>query len=423
MPSVAAEVEAEFERIRLMAGMVIDPTLLRQSFNDPTPELSLAPRGNEEVEPHGGAKVASLTLDRAYARYMDDPTHRWSVSTRQVYETGRRLAVSVIGADLPISVIVRSHCRDYLDVLRYLPRNAAKRFPNLTARESSQRAREHGGMEPISAANANVNLANLSSFLNWAVNEELLNRNPMRGLRLPDDVGKRDKRHPFSAEQLRAIFNAPLFRGCHDGERGYAKPGSDRPRNARFWVPLIALHSGMRLNEICQLDTTDIREIEGVWCIAVSEKSLSGVTDKTLKTGASERLVPLHPALLSCGILAYVEDQRRAMQVKLFHDIDPGLRGRRAVAFSKWFTQFLKACGAYQPRTSFHSFRHNFRDELRAARIDHNIAMILGGWTTGGNSSIASENYGRGFRVAALYESVTRLTFSDIDLSHLILAS
>ena len=34
MPSVAAEVEAEFERIRLMAGMVIDPTLLRLSFND-----------------------------------------------------------------------------------------------------------------------------------------------------------------------------------------------------------------------------------------------------------------------------------------------------------------------------------------------------------------------------------------------------
>src|SRR3546814_10723992 len=81
----------------------------------------------------------------------------------------------------------------------------------------------------------------------------------------------------------------------------------------------------------------------------------------------------------------YVEQQRRAKRLKLFDDIDPGPRGKRAVAFSKWFTQFSRASGAYQARTCFHSFRHNFRDELRVARIDHDIAMVLGGWTTGNN--------------------------------------
>ena len=147
MPSVAAEFEAEFERIRLMAGMPIDPTLLRPSTDDPTPGLFVAPRGDEAVEPHGVGRVEHLTLGEAYSRYMNDSTHRWSASTRQAYETGRRLAVSVIGADLPISAIGRSHCRDYLDVIRHLPRNAAKRFPKLTAREVSQRAREHGGID------------------------------------------------------------------------------------------------------------------------------------------------------------------------------------------------------------------------------------------------------------------------------------
>ena len=302
-------------------------------------------------------------LGEAYTRYIDDPTHCWSASTRQAYETTRKIVVSVLGAAIPINSLARAHCREYLEMLRHLPRNAAKRFPKLSLREASERARAQGGIELISAANANVHLANFSSFLNWAVNEELLTPNPTRGLRLPDDVAKRDKRHPFSDEQLRTIFNAPLYRGCLDGERGYAKPGSNRPRNARFWVPLIALHTGMRLNEICQLDTADIREIEGVQCFVVSEDSVSGVRDKSLKTSASERLVPVHPALIECGILAFVEDQRSAKQVKLFPDIDPGPRGKRAVAFSKWFTQFLRSCGAYQPRTSFHSFRHNFRDE------------------------------------------------------------
>ena len=419
MPSVAAEIEAEFERIRLMAGMAIDPTLLRPSSDDPTPGLFVAPRGDEAIEPYGVAKADPLTLAEAYARYMHDPTHRWSASTRQAYETCRRLAVSVIGADLPISAIVRSHCRDYLDVIRHLPRNAAKRFPKLTAREASQRARERGGMELISAANANVNLANFSSFLNWAVNEELLVRNPMRGLRLPDEVGKRDKRHPFSAEQLRLIFNAPLYRGCQDGERGYAKPGLARPRNGRFWVPLIALHSGLRLSEITQLDVADIRLVEDIPCFVISDASLVGCDDKSLKTDASERIVPIHRNLIDCGFLAFVEEQRHERQMKLFNDIDPGARGRRAVAFSKWFTQFARACGANRPRTSFHSFRHNFRDELRAARIDHDISMVLGGWTTGSSARSASENYGSGHRVASLQEAVSKLAFADIDLAHL----
>ncbi|MEA3263729.1 MAG: site-specific integrase [Pseudomonadota bacterium] len=415
LPLIAAALETEFERIRNDAGLSVDQTLLRPCKDDLAPALSRQNTEQPETEVR-----AMVTLGEAYTRYIDDPTHCWSASTRQAYETTRRIAVSVIGADIAINSLARAHCREYLEMLRHLPRNAAKRFPKLTLREASQRAREQGGIELISAANANVHLANFSSFLNWAVNEELLARNPMRGLRLPDDVAKRDKRHPFGDEQLRAIFNAPLYRGCLDGERGYAKPGSARPRNARFWVPLIALHTGMRLNEICQLDTADIREIEGVQCFVVSEASLSGVRDKSLKTGASERLIPLHPALIESGILAFVEDQRRAKQVKLFPDIDPGPRGKRAVAFSKWFTQFLRACGASKPRTSFHSFRHNFRDELRAARIDHDIAMVLGGWTTGGNSSIASENYGGGHRVRALNEAMSKLAFADIDLSHLL---
>ena len=161
-----------------------------------------------------------VTLGEAYTRYIDDPTHCWSASTRQAYETTRKIALSALGADIAINSLVRAHCREYLQMLRHLPRNAPKRFPKLTLREASERAREQGDIELISAANANVHLANFSSFLNWAVNEELLARSPMRGLRLPDDVAKRDKRHPFSDELLRTIFNAPLYRGCLDGERG-----------------------------------------------------------------------------------------------------------------------------------------------------------------------------------------------------------
>jgi len=340
-------------------------------------------------------------------------------ANRQAYETTCKFAVGIIGGEVRMDALSRAHCRDYLDVLRFMPRNASKRFPKLSLKAASELGRERKDVELISAANANAHLANFSSFLNWAVNEEVIARNPIRGLRLPDTVAKKDKRHPFSADQLKAIFNAPLYRGCQDGERGYSKVGDERPRNARFWVPLIGLHTGMRLNEICQLDVTDVREVEGVHCIVVSEGSLDGTDDKKLKTVASERIIPVHPTLLACGFMAFVKQRQREGRTKLFYEIDAGPRGKRAVAFSKWFTQFSRSCGAYRPRTSFHSFRHNFRDELRAARIDHDLALALGGWSAARNAGSVSEDYGRGYGATALDQAIKSLKFDQIALEHL----
>jgi len=361
-----------------------------------------------------------LTFGEVYDRYINDPTRGWSVRTRDSYETCRKLAVAIIGADLPVRDLARAHCRDFIETLRFLPKNANKRFPRLSPRQAAAKARDEKLDNLISSANVNAYLTDLSSFLNWAVREEYLDRNPVQGLRLPDEVAKRHKRFPFSPAQLEKIFNAPLYRGCVDGERNYFVPGSERPRNARFWLPVISLHSGMRLGEATALDVTDVRSIDGIQCFVVSEVSLVGSTDKKLKTGSSERVIPVHPNLIRFGLMQFVDERRRAGEKKLFGEITPGPRGIRAVAFSKWFTQFLRKAGAAMDRTCYHSFRHNFRDELRAARIDHDVALAIGGWTTGGSTrNNVSENYGRGHSLKVLHEAMTRLQFAEVDLSHL----
>jgi len=80
----------------------------------------------------------------------------------------------------------------------------------------------------------------------------------------------------------------------------------------------------------------------------------------------------------------------------------------------------LPNLGARRERTCFHSFRHCFRDELRNARINHDLAMALGGWTHAASAqSKVSENYGSGHRVEVLAEAISHLTFRDIDLSHI----
>ena len=254
LPCMAAQVEFEIEMARSMAGMPVDLALLEPSNNNPQIGTGSGCRATDGSDPSFVVDEASrLTFGDAYARYLTDPTQAWSARTREAYETSRRLAVSVIGKDVPICTMSRAHVRDYLDVLRFLPRNATKRFPRLTARQAADHARERGDPNLISAANANACIGNLSSFLNWAVNEELLARNPVKGLRLPDDTAKKDKRSPFSPGQLRLIFDAPLYRGCLNGERGYAKPGiapqpsvrpASKPRTRRSAAPRMRSGNG-----------------------------------------------------------------------------------------------------------------------------------------------------------------------------------
>ena len=190
LPSVLARIEMEIEHARAMAGLPVDATLARPLRDDPAePRVAIKPMPTSTVLP-----IGPMTLGDAYRSYIDDPTRAWTANTREAYETSRKLAIAVIGESVPIGSISRTHCRDFLDVLRFLPANANKLFPKLSPREAADRARLRGSLKIISAANANSLMSNMSSFLNWAVNEELLARNPARGLRLPDPVNKRDKR-------------------------------------------------------------------------------------------------------------------------------------------------------------------------------------------------------------------------------------
>jgi len=244
----------------------------------------------------------------------------------------------------------------------------------------------------------------------------MIDRNPAQGLRVPDPTLRRDKRLPFSTAQLRAIFAAPLYTGCVDDGNGYATPGASRPRNARFWIPLASMFCGLRLNEACQLDVSDIRRIEEIACFVITERSASNTTDKRLKTASSERIVPIHPELLSLGFMEFVDGRRRAGEAKLFGEVGLGATGYRSTTFSAWFA--AKA-GASSRKTCFHSLRHGFRDALREAQVPRDISLALGGWSAPGGSASISDAYGSGYKVATLFEGISRIRYPMLDLSHL----
>jgi len=179
------------------------------------------------------------------------------------------------------------------------------------------------------------------------------------------------------------------------------------------------MFGGLRLNEACQLDVADIRRVEDVDCFVITERSDDDQTDKRLKTSSSERVVPIHKTLIDLGFMDFVRQRKRAGETKLFAEVGMGATGYRSTTFSAWFRRFVVRAGADSPKTCFHSFRHGFRDALREARIDRDIALILGGWAAGSGSISVSDAYGSGYRITTLKEAIDRISYSGLDLSHL----
>jgi integrase len=361
------------------------------------------------------------TLRDLLGIFLNDPVKVRGDKVRMIYNNAIPIVGEVLGMDTPLRSIDREACRRLMDMLLWLPTNTKKRFPKLTAVQASEMAKAKKLTSTLGYAAINSYMKCLSALMNFAVNEGYIDRNPAKGLRVVDPRHRRDRRLPFSNDQLRAIFNAPLYRGCVDDEHGYADVGAAHPRRARFWVPLIALFSGMRMNEICQLDVADIRRVDGVDCFLITSRSNGGADDKKVKTSTSERFVPIHPRLTEIGFMDFVDERRRNGSVKLFPELTLSTTGYYSDPFSKWFRRFIHKAKATRPKTCFHSFRHCFRDALREARIDHDVALALGGWSSGSGAegTLTAEAYGRGFRMATLFEAIKRVDYPSLDLAHL----
>ncbi len=97
------------------------------------------------------------------------------------------------------------------------------------------------------------------------------------------------KRDPYSLADLTCIFTAPLYASCKSVNR-IMEPGPVLVRDHWYWFPLVALHSGMRLSEISQLEFDDIGDLNGRKHFSVNRQSHHG-DKKMTKTKSSIRQI------------------------------------------------------------------------------------------------------------------------------------
>jgi integrase len=225
-------------------------------------------------------------------------------------------------------------------------------------------------------------------------------KNPASGMQLGKGKRTDPPRESFTDEDLRRLFHTELYL-------------KDQHQNSySFWVPIIALFTGARIEEICQLHLDDIKQEEGVWVFDITYGD-----GKKVKTEAGERFVPIHPFLLNdLKIVQYVESLRQKGETRLFPELTLQRDGY-SQRVSKWFGRYKRECGIRSSKKVFHSFRHTLIDALKQ-NGDFNPIMhkelvghVVDDMTYG--------RYAEPYKPEKVYEIIKNIKY-DVDLSHLI---
>lgn len=178
--------------------------------------------------------------------------------------------------------------------------------------------------------------------------------------------------------------------------------------DAAKWGSLVGMFTGMRLNEIAQLETADIKQVDGVWVIDVSD--VGEGNRKRLKTAAADRRVPLHDRLIATGFLDFVEAQREARQERLFPALSFCPKNGYGRAIGRWFNNtLLPKLGMKSKTLVFHSFRHTMNTRLYQADVpEAQIKAIIGHEQQGVSTGTYLKD---GFRPAQLKAAIDRFEF------------
>lgn len=141
------------------------------------------------------------------------------------------------------------------------------------------------------------------------------------------------------------------------------------------WTLALLGYSGARAAEVAQLRRADVRQSGGVDYIDFSVFNKDGrrSDDKRLKTIASERVVPVHPALIAAGFLDWM---REGTEERLF-DWRAGPTGTYSHFLSRWFGNLLDTLSLSDPCLVLHSTRHGFRDRCKVAGLNDRLTRTL----------------------------------------------
>jgi integrase len=315
--------------------------------------------------------------------FIRDRSGSWSPRTKTEFTQNLSVLLSLLG-DRPASEINRSDCLKCRQQLQALPTHFTKKkqYRGMDAKTIVEVNTSGSFLNPKTV---NKYLALLSTFFKWAIRQQIITHNPAEGLLLSVNKSASDEREVYSPEDLKRIK---------------AKLPSPTVEPEKYWVPIVAMYSGLRLDEICQLHKEDIQTIDGILCFNINAKG-----SKKLKTANSARVVPVHPELVRRGLVEYLDSLEDG---QLWPNLEPDKYGRWGRKLGNWYSRFNRREITDNPKKCFHSFRHTVANQLKQQGINETVIAELIGHK---NESITTGRYGKSYNVGVLAEALSALSY------------
>lgn len=320
--------------------------------------------------------------------------------TLKEYYIGVRRFIDLHG-DMDATRITRSHAEEFRDALRQLPSRPPNHVRELPLQKQVQWGENHE-KKKIGQAAINKNLLGVKSTLHYgfwetAVFEDRNWQNPFDGFskkpRKPTHPIK-----PFTNNQLEKIFS-----------RQHYKTKSVE----KFWIPIVLLYTGARLDEVSPLHVDDVKlhPVPHIHCENLEDDDPE--LSKTLKTDSSHRTIPLHRDLIDIGFLNYVDAVRDKGERLLFPNLRHGKASGRGDSVSRDFIRRFREIGKVDSSSDLdtkslvtHSLRHSFRTRALYLPDQMFVKIVMGHYVA--EESI--QTYGREAYLMPelLYEKVMR---------------
>lgn len=341
-------------------------------------ELFIAALGRRLGMPIQSANTPTVSqfLTNTYVkeRRLADDSHRHILNFISLFAR--------ITGDKRLADYKRTDIVDYVRILERLNRSTGKSPEDRTA--TIERLLEKSEGKPtMNATTIGKHIQHVKSFFNTArVHLKFTTSDDIDEMfdeiDLSDFVPSAEKRKSWPIENLNRLFASPIWQGTSSKQDDFTKrhnAGDHIHRDAYWWLPVAALWTGARLEELAQLHHEDLMtDSDGVKFIHIHDGG-----DRRVKTANSIRGVPVHSALIRFGFL-HLFDREKVGQ-RIWPELKPAGRMKKlGDTYSSHFTDYRRHCDLYIRLMDFHSLRRTFITAMRTkAKIDPLTVAALAG--------------------------------------------
>ena len=364
-------------------------------------------------------------------KYLDESARErdWPRKTVLRKQGELREFLEIVG-DRPVNGYSQTEGIKFKDVQMHLPANRqVPPFKGLGLEDQAKLAAElrdgDHGVELLSPLTINDKINTVSLFFEWAAQRYIAVVNPVASLQIGRAKTRRNgkKRYPLTIAELDKMFTAPVYSGARS-ERHWQETGDLMLRRyAKFWVPLVALFSGMRLGEIIQMQVADVKTLDGITYFDVTplanvqeanEEVANDDEEKSLKTASSRRAIPVHATLFDIGFGDFLESSvvnqalyGSSLNMKRLKTMAPGRSNFQSTSIAS--VNPSVSPGAESTSTVLGIMWKTLYAMPRSARKSATPSRGIA-------RAELSREYGSGYYVKTLHEAVQKIWYEGLDL-------